>query len=438
MVLMLDKLSKVLKRLKRHNDDDLFDQINYYYTSMLLLIFALLVSAKQYVGAPLQCWLPAFFTHSMEQYAEDYCWVKNTWFLNVHQQIPEHHANRSDAEIVYYQWTPFILFIQSVVCFLPCLFWLTVNKTGAFDLERIIKFARDTKNSSDANERQRLMKTVGYFIEDGLAQFRGRASLQTTLKSWRLPALYMLHKIFYCFNALFQIYLASHLLGIHDVYFGWSLFKRLSEGSNWETSGIFPRVTMCDFEVKMMGNVHRHTIQCVLVINMFNEKIFLFLWFWFASLFLASFVNFFYWVSLLACGNQRRFIKKHLRRRRGRDPCLPRKAIEEFAEQYLHADGVFLLRLLEKRAGSLIASLVIDALFNEFNDFQTNSIDENIRKGLQQQQNLSFPELIGLGKPIIVSFPDSDRRRDSGTTSLKVAPAPLPVDKFDQEHTSAV
>lgn len=42
-------LDKFLRGLKPQFEDDVIDRLNYYYTPMMLIIFALTLSAKQFV-----------------------------------------------------------------------------------------------------------------------------------------------------------------------------------------------------------------------------------------------------------------------------------------------------------------------------------------------------------------------------------------------------
>lgn len=95
----------------------------------------------------------------------------------------------------------------------------------------------------------------------------------------------------------------------------------LQKGKAWEDTGLFPRITMCDFKVDyysismiledkfychlifkiIQPNNHylEHSVQCILMANMINEKIFLLLYYIFAFLIFATLVNFFHWLYVL-------------------------------------------------------------------------------------------------------------------------------------------
>lgn len=132
-------------------------------------------------------------------------------------------------------------------------------------------------------------------------------------------------------------------------------------------SGNFPRVTMCDFNVRVLGNIHRWTVQCVLMINMFNEKIFVFFWyapppsslqffilffrFWFLFVGVLSFLSLVYWTfATLLPGSQRAYVSKYLR-------CVgsigqftthrEERVLDHFVRNFLRTDGVFLLRMIQ-------------------------------------------------------------------------------------------
>ncbi len=58
---MLGNLGQYLEQLKPQYDDDSIDRLNYIYTNIILLFFAITILAKSFVGEPLQCWVPAQF-----------------------------------------------------------------------------------------------------------------------------------------------------------------------------------------------------------------------------------------------------------------------------------------------------------------------------------------------------------------------------------------
>jgi hypothetical protein len=44
------------------NDDDFADRINYKYTVAVLVIFAIIVTNRQFGTKQIHCWIPAYFT----------------------------------------------------------------------------------------------------------------------------------------------------------------------------------------------------------------------------------------------------------------------------------------------------------------------------------------------------------------------------------------
>jgi hypothetical protein len=63
------------------DDDDLYDRLSRRYTSSLLVLFAVMVTTKQFVGEPISCWCPAIFTDSHRQYTNNICWISNTFYV---------------------------------------------------------------------------------------------------------------------------------------------------------------------------------------------------------------------------------------------------------------------------------------------------------------------------------------------------------------------
>uniref|UniRef100_A0A914HI00 Innexin n=1 Tax=Globodera rostochiensis TaxID=31243 RepID=A0A914HI00_GLORO len=347
-------LDKFLQGLKPQFDDDIVDRLNYYYTPMLFIVFALTLSAKQYVGQPIQCWIPAQFTGAWEQYSENYCFVQNTYFLPLNHYIPQDIEQREEKEIGYYQWVPFVLGLQGILFYLPSLVWRIFNWQSGVAVKGIIQMCEDVGNMQ-VDKRRSSVEVVATHIRDSLKmqQTLSKGFLLSCLfrRGTYLNWLYLVIKMLYLFQVVCQFFVLNSFLGTSYTFWGFEILRDLAHGHEWQESGHFPRVTMCDFEVRVLGNKHRHTVQCVLMINMFNEKVYLFVWWWLLLVGVATFLSFTYWLTTP---------------RQNEDDPNEKRAIGKFVNSYLRSDGVFLLRLISSNAGDLITTDIVFQLWHMF------------------------------------------------------------------------
>jgi len=184
-----------------------------------------------------------------------------------------------------------------------------------------------------------------------------------------LSTLYLVVKFIYMLQILVQFVILNNFLGTHYTFWGFEILRDLAYGLEWQESGHFPRVTMCDFEIRVLGNTHRHTLQCVLMINMFNEKIYLFVWWWLLLLGVFTLFNLVYWLTMvLSKPQQESFISQYLRVYRlvKEQDINEINAINKFVHVYLRSDGVFLLRLISMNAGDLITTDIVYQLWHQF------------------------------------------------------------------------
>ncbi|OZC08374.1 Innexin [Onchocerca flexuosa] len=359
--MLLYYLAAIFKGLHPRVDDDFVDKLNYHYTSAIIFAFAIIVSAKQYVGYPIQCWVPAQFTDAWEQYTENYCWVENTYYLPLTSAFPLEYGDRRARQISYYQWVPFVLALEALMFYIPCIMWRGIN------VQSLTQMACDAR-MMDADARAATVQTIAGHMEDALEIQREVTDVSGMCVSKRwgsyVTCLYVFIKTLYLINVVGQIFLLNTFLGTDNIFYGFHILKDLLNGREWEVSGNFPRVTMCDFEVRVLGNVHHHTVQCVLMINMFNEKIFLFLWFWY------------FMVSI-----HMKFIRKYLK---ATDLATDRQSVKKFVHKFLGYDGVFCMRMISAHAGDIMATELIVALWHNFNDRVRKSPIEMFEGGVTQ------------------------------------------------------
>ncbi len=363
---------------KTREDDDLTDKLNHSYTVMLIVIFAVVVSTKQYVGDPIHCWVPGHFTNNHDDYAQHICWVSNFYYLPIEERIPLEGEPR--RWINYYQWLPIVLLAQACLFYIPCLVWSGISGKVGVEIRSVVEAG---KHIYDIGNRDKTLKYMVRTVDRYLGHYRdqpgGRCFRCTSRLFQRcnchlmcgmkygnfVTVSYLVVKFMYLLNAFGQLFILDEFLGTDFHFYGIRALESLVKDEEFPGTSRFPRVTLCDYKVRQIGhNIHRNTVQCVLPINFFNEKLFVVMWFWLLFICIATAVNFVTWLGRVILSRERvRWVKRHLRNV-GRIERGDKKSGERFVRSYLRQDGVLILRLLAANTSDMVTSELIGELYD--------------------------------------------------------------------------
>ncbi|GMR55654.1 hypothetical protein PMAYCL1PPCAC_25849, partial [Pristionchus mayeri] len=333
--MVFSEITGTLAFLQPQPDDDISDRLHYYYTTTFLLLTAVLVSLKMFGGRPIECWLPAEYKKSWEDYTGELV------------------EQRGQTMVSYYQWVPFFFVLVAVMFYAPCLIWRLMYDKSGIRLKDIMSFANDKSNVQPAARRANIHGLSAHlssvfkhrFTFGEKAPHKKRFLRLLNLRFYEafLTYLYIFVKFLFLINVILQMFLLNKFLQT-DAY------------------GIY------GYGIRILGNVQRHTVQCVLVINIFTEKIFIMLWIWYTLLAVISFGSIMSWIFTSIPFEQRK--KFIVRRLELADVDFKRHSYEaelnEFVRDFIKMDGIFVLRMITIHSGVLVCTEVVDLMWDQY------------------------------------------------------------------------
>ncbi|KAI1703509.1 innexin domain-containing protein [Ditylenchus destructor] len=368
-------VSDFFKALKLAKLDDIVDKAHYLVTTAALLFFCMLIGVKQIFGEPIACMASPEFPAAWVNYVNEYCFVSGTYVLGS-GTMPFEDAVLDDADkidVSYYQWIPYMLAFQALCFYLPHVFWKYFQNSD-IDYEYIIDQSnkvrnaitksapdikekqtdKDTCEDSEASTQQNEISAVTEILIELFESRQLKKNTSIGLGSNGFRA-YIISQFLNLVNVFIQFGVLLYFVGSVNVGWGFKVIGNSLAGTNWTQNGYLPRVSFCTFTQTSLAQLRTHSVQCVLMINMLNEKVFVMLYFWFLALLVMTAINVSCTVIRHATySGRRRAIERYLSMR-------PKKKYLDrvyYVDVHLGNDGLLLLRFIENSCGFWTASKV--------------------------------------------------------------------------------
>ncbi|XP_035222703.1 innexin inx2-like [Stegodyphus dumicola] len=263
-------------------DNNIF-RLHYKFTVLVLVAFSILVTCRQYFGDPIDC---IQNDDVPENVLETFCWIHTTftlpdaWNKKVGVEVPHPGIDRFTPGETrkyhsYYQWVCFVLFLQAIFFYIPRYLWKTWE---GGTIKTLVMGLNSPILKPDEKELNKNL-LLGYLK----THLRYHSTYVTC---------FTFCEILNFINVIGQIYLIDTFLGGEFSRYGVEVLKFTDIDQEYRTDPmvkVFPRMTKCTFHrYGPSGDVQRYDALCILPLNILNEKIYIFLWFWFVILAVLS------------------------------------------------------------------------------------------------------------------------------------------------------
>lgn len=362
--------------------DNMVFRAHYRITSAILFSCCIIVTANNLIGEPIQCindgGVPIHVINT-------YCWITYTFTLpnELHKPVGTHVAfpglgneHQEKSYHSYYQWVPFVLFAQGILFYLPHWIWKTWEEGK---IRMISDGMRGALVGNKDDRAHRVSRLVQYVIES--------LHLHNTYAFG-----YFLCEGLNFINVMVNIFMTDKFLGGTFLTYGSEVinFSNMNQENRTDPMiKVFPRITKCSFhKYGASGSIQEHDAMCVLALNILNEKIYIFLWFWFIILAVLSGLALVYSTAVVLLPTTRETI---LRRRfrfgtpQGVDAIIRKTQVGDF----------LLLHLLGQNMNLMVFGEILDELVRRLN-YGSNSNLPSAPSTLEMSP--IYPEIEKFGK----------------------------------------
>lgn len=307
---MVDVVGGVKAYLFKRDDattDNFTFKLHYRVSFAVLLSCMALVSARQHFGDPISCIVDGVPGGTMDLY----CWIHSTFSIpsrwgkgseeygegkptdvgraNPHPGVAPVQPGEEVVYHRYYQWVVFVLFLQAMCFHIPRVIWK--HSEGGIVKMLVGDLTNPIYMVAKADRKDRVDFIAKYFKE--ATKTHGGYAIN-----------FFLCEILCLVNVIGQMYLTDRFLGYEFSTYGWdvlTLNNMNPEDRADPMNVVFPKVTKCTFlKYGASGTMESRDGLCILALNIINEKIYVFLWFWFVAVAIFSALALVYRILIVA------------------------------------------------------------------------------------------------------------------------------------------